>query len=152
MRKHLIGTTVALLLSASVAIGHAEAAPSGQYIFGVDRAGELPSLDRVQFIFGGRNFCWYDNGWRGPGFYWCGYAFRSGYGWGGVAGWNGWRGGGGGSRAIGGRSGGARSAVGRQASGRASGGHAGGGRASGGRGGGHAGGGGHGGGGQKHGK
>jgi len=151
MRKHLIGTTVALLLSASVAIGHAEAAPSGQYIFGVDRAGELPSLDRVQFIFGGRNFCWYDNGWRGPGFYWCGYAFRSGYGWGGVAGWNGWRGGGGGSRAIGGRSG-ARSAVGRQASGRASGGHAGGGRASGGRGGGHAGGGGHGGGGQKHGK
>jgi len=111
MRKRLIGTTVALLLSTSVAIGHAEAAPSGQYIFGVDRAGELPSLDHVQFFFGGRNFCWYDDGWRGPGFYWCGYAFRSGYGWGGGAGWNGWRGGGG-SRAIGGRSGGNRSAVG----------------------------------------
>ena len=48
-------------------------------------------VERVQFFFGGQNFCWYLNGWRGPGWYWCGYAWRSGYGWGGGYGWNGWR-------------------------------------------------------------
>lgn len=49
------------------------------------------NVERVQFFFGGQNFCWYLNGWRGPGWYWCGYAWRSGYGWGGGYGWNGWR-------------------------------------------------------------
>jgi hypothetical protein len=52
----------------------------------VEKAQFLP------FIFGGRNYCWYDSGWRGPGWYWCGYAFLSGYGWGGGYGWNGWGG------------------------------------------------------------
>ena len=27
-------------------------------------------IDHVQFIFGGQNYCWYDSGWRGPGWYW----------------------------------------------------------------------------------
>ena len=48
-------------------------------------------VEPAQFFFGGRGFCWYLNGWRGPGWYWCGYAWRSGYGWGGGYGWNGWR-------------------------------------------------------------
>ena len=54
------------------------------------------AIENVQFVVSGQSYCWYDNGWRGPGWYWCGYAWRSGYGWGGVAGWNGWvwRGGG----------------------------------------------------------
>ena len=47
-------------------------------------------IEQAQFIYGGRNYCWYDNGWRGPGYYWCGYAFRRGLGWGGGAGWHGW--------------------------------------------------------------
>jgi hypothetical protein len=93
----LAGAAVASLLGASIVAGGAQAAPSSQpqLIFGVDRAGDMPTLDRVQFIFGGHNFCWYDNGWQGPGFYWCGYAERRGFGWGGGAGWNGWQGGGG---------------------------------------------------------
>ena len=45
-------------------------------------------------VWGGHQHCWYDGGWHGPGWYWCGYAHRSGYGWGGPAGWNGWGGGG----------------------------------------------------------
>ncbi len=42
------------------------------------------------YVWGGRNYCWYPGGWRGPGWYWCGYAYRRGYGWGGGAGWHGW--------------------------------------------------------------
>jgi hypothetical protein len=100
MRTLFLATAAAAsLLGASIVTGGAQAAPSSQpapqLIFGVDRAGDMPSLDRVQFIFGGHNFCWYDNGWQGAGFYWCGYAERRGFGWGGGAGWNGWQGGGG---------------------------------------------------------
>jgi hypothetical protein len=47
------------------------------------------------YLFGNQRYCWYDSAWNGPGWYYCGYAFRRGYGWGGGAGWNGWRGGGG---------------------------------------------------------
>ncbi len=50
---------------------------------------ELP-LEQAQFAFGGRNYCWYGNGWQGPGWYWCGFAFRRGLGWGGPQGWRGW--------------------------------------------------------------
>ncbi len=96
MRHLFLGLAAAAsLLSGSVAAGGAQAAPSPQIIFGVDRAGDRPTLDRVQFVYGGRNFCWYDSAWRGAGFYWCGYAWRRGFGWGGGRGWHGWRGGGG---------------------------------------------------------
>ena len=66
-------------------------------------------VESVQFIWAGRDYCWYDDGWHGPGWYWCGYAFNSGYGWGGGYGWHGWRGGHGGGAAVirGGRGGGA---------------------------------------------
>lgn len=50
-------------------------------------------VEKTQYIYGGRRYCWYGNGWRGPGWYWCGYAFRQGFGWGGGIGWHGWRGG-----------------------------------------------------------
>ena len=55
------------------------------------------------FVWGGRRYCWYDDGWQGPGWYWCGYAWRRGYGWGGGYGWHGW---GGGHRGYGGGGGG----------------------------------------------
>jgi hypothetical protein len=50
----------------------------------------IAPVDNVQFFFGGQNYCWYDSGWQGPGWYWCGYAWRSGYGWGGGMGFHGW--------------------------------------------------------------
>jgi len=48
------------------------------------------------YVFEGHEYCWTDAGWRGPGYYWCGYENRRGYGWGGPAGWHGWHGGRGG--------------------------------------------------------
>jgi len=47
-------------------------------------------IEQAQYVYDGRNYCWYGNGWHGPGWYWCGYAWRRGYGWGGVRGWNNW--------------------------------------------------------------
>ena len=48
-----------------------------------EMATDLSSIKQAQFIFGGRNYCFYLDGWHGPGFYWCGYAYRRGLGWGG---------------------------------------------------------------------
>ena len=39
------------------------------------------------------NYCWYNNGWQGPGWYLCGDEWLNGFGWGGPYGWNGWGGG-----------------------------------------------------------
>ncbi len=60
-----------------------------QLIVGRDVAGD-GVLEKAQYLYGGRNYCWYSGGWRGPGYYWCGYAWRRGYGWGGPFGWHGW--------------------------------------------------------------
>ena len=81
-----------LVLGASLLSGPAMAIPASG-----PASMPLPSdTQQIQFFFGGRNYCWYDDGWHGPGFYWCGYAFRRGLGWGGGVGWHGWhhRGGG----------------------------------------------------------
>jgi len=48
-------------------------------------------LQEIQYyVYGGRRYCFYPDGWRGPGYYWCGYAWRQGLGWGGPLGWRGW--------------------------------------------------------------
>ena len=48
------------------------------------------AAEQVAFRWAGREYCFYDDGWRGPGWYWCGYRLRSGLGWGGPTGWHGW--------------------------------------------------------------
>src|SRR5277367_513867 len=66
-----------------------------------NRAGEAfcawkrsPPIEKVQyFSFDDQDYCWYDDGWNGPGWYWCGYESDQGAGWGGPYGWNGWGGG-----------------------------------------------------------
>src|SRR5271168_421292 len=130
----------ATVASAAVPLASAEAAPMGRLIFAVDRPADQPTLDKVQYFWGGRNYCWYDGGWQGPGWYWCGYAWRRGFGWGGGYGWHSWHGGHGGG-GHGGYVGGGHGGGGH--GGYASSGHGGGGH---GGGGGHSGGG-HGGGG-----
>jgi Chaperone of endosialidase len=53
---------------------------------------DLSVIDTVQvYVIGGHNHCWYDVGWQGPGWYWCGYAWRTGLGWAGGYGFRGWR-------------------------------------------------------------
>jgi hypothetical protein len=92
MRKSILAVMAAVsLLGASAASG-AQAAPTAQLIFAPDRASDMPVLEKAQYYWGGRHYCWYD-GWNGPGYYWCGYGWRSGFGWGGGYGWRGWGGG-----------------------------------------------------------
>ena len=53
--------------------------------------GFVPSMVQdAQYFWAGRRYCWYPDGWHGPGYYWCGYAWREGFGWGGPLGWRGW--------------------------------------------------------------
>lgn len=88
--KHLLATTT---LAAALGVFGAVAAQAaiGDGIASAKLAGDrIAQVEDVQFFFGGRNFCWYDAGWQGPGWYWCGYAERRGYGWGGGAGFHGW--------------------------------------------------------------
>jgi hypothetical protein len=95
MKKFGLALAVATVLSASATlVGTVQAAPAGPSGQLGAAADGLNMMEKAQFIFGGRRYCWYDNGWQGPGWYWCGYAFRQGFGWGGGIGWHGWRGGG----------------------------------------------------------
>jgi hypothetical protein len=71
-------------------MGSAEAAPVSRidHLSGV--RGQLGQVEKAQFVFRHRRYCFYPDGWHGPGFYWCGYAWRRGLGWGGPHGWHGW--------------------------------------------------------------
>ncbi len=101
-------TFVGLATAAVIALASgAQAAPLG-VAGGLGSAGEaLDIAEPAQFFFGGARYCWYD-GWRGPGWYQCGYGWRRGYGWGGPLGWQGWRRGGPGPYGGGGWYGGGR--------------------------------------------
>jgi hypothetical protein len=92
----ILSTLTAAALAASSMIPLAQAAPVADQTSVRHAANNILGVEKTQFFFGGRNFCWYGAGWQGPGFYWCGYAWRSGLGWGGGAGWHGWHGGRGG--------------------------------------------------------
>jgi len=84
MRQWIFAAATTLALSLTGAVAPASAMPINPAVNG--ESAVLPA----QFAFGGRNYCFYPNGWNGPGFYWCGYAHRRGYGWGGRSGWRGW--------------------------------------------------------------
>jgi hypothetical protein len=75
--------------AASLLGGAVAANASPLLVRGVDEPGAAV-VEQAQYVYSGHNYCWYDGGWRGPGWYWCGYAGRRGLGWGGVAGWRGW--------------------------------------------------------------
>src|SRR5262245_12519123 len=82
---------LALLASTALVTTRADAAaiPNSNGIRAAIDA--LSVIDTVQvYIVDGRNYCWYDFGWMGPGWYWCGYAWRRGLGWGGGYGFHGW--------------------------------------------------------------
>jgi hypothetical protein len=136
MRQWIYATATSVLLA--LLGGQANALPVDRFT-----PTAIPSdVEQAQFFFGGQNYCWYDDGWRGPGFYWCGYAWRRGFGWGGGVGWHGWHGGpgriGGGGRPGIGHPGGRPGFAGRPGGGRPGGGHPGGGHPGGGHpGGGH---------------
>jgi hypothetical protein len=84
--------TFALLSAAALPLANSAEAAIGEGVV----AGHMqtqPPIEEAAYVYGGYSYCWYDEGWRGPGWYRCGYALRHGLGWGGAVGWNGWRGG-----------------------------------------------------------
>jgi hypothetical protein len=83
---HLTGLAFAVATGFALPLaGSAEAAMTGAL-----PATQVLPVEDAQFFFLGHNFCWYDGGWQGPGWYWCGYAWNNGQGWGGGDGWHGW--------------------------------------------------------------
>jgi hypothetical protein len=53
-------------------------------------ASQAMASGEVHHSWRGRTYCWSESGWKGPGWYRCGFAARRGSGWGGPAGWHGW--------------------------------------------------------------
>jgi hypothetical protein len=100
-------TAAAALMVACVGVNHPNSMPIGDPSSTRAAIDDLNIIDNVQYFLGGKRYCFYREGWNGPGWYVCGYNNRSGSGWGGPAGWRGWVvGGGGGSGGGGGGSGG----------------------------------------------
>jgi len=54
------------------------------------RSGYAEFAEAEYYWFEGHRYCWYDGGWRGPGWYWCGDNLNKGVGWGGPIGWHFW--------------------------------------------------------------
>jgi hypothetical protein len=150
-----IGVSTAFALASFIG-GQAVAMPlGGSGKAALERIGVVA---QAQYTYEGKEYCWYDDGWNGPGWYVCGQYTVKGVGWGGGAGWHGWShssttvvhgrtsrgrtvtsGSGRTDGHVGGRTGGGRTgghASGRTGGGRTGGGHSGGGRTGGGKGGG----------------
>jgi hypothetical protein len=87
MRYTLVGLTATALIT----LGSGAQAGPLSAVGGLGAASKAVSLrEDAQFVWGGHRYCWYDDGWRGPGWYRCGFSLRHGYGWGGPMGWQGW--------------------------------------------------------------
>src|ERR1700704_4416547 len=93
MRK-LVTTLLAAaaFVAAGSVINRADAMPLGDPTGVRGAIDELNIIDNVQYYYGGRRYCWYEDGWNGPGWYWCGHYLVPGLYWGGGVGWRGWRG------------------------------------------------------------
>jgi len=87
-RVSALGLALALGAASPLA-GSARAGLSGS-AFDSPLPDQLLPLEKAEYIYNGRHYCWYEDGWRGPGWYWCGRAYQEGVGWGGAYGWNGW--------------------------------------------------------------
>src|SRR5450756_738055 len=63
---------VALAATAAVVVGgNAVAASMSAPAAMRTAADSLKMTENVQFFWGDHNYCWYDDGWNGPGWYWC---------------------------------------------------------------------------------
>jgi len=91
MRKSAVAVSAAALLAAGViGLDGAAAAPFGGGVTTLPDA-QSSAAEPVAYFYRGHDYCWYYDGWHGPGWYWCGYEFRRGIGWGSpVWGWNSW--------------------------------------------------------------
>jgi hypothetical protein len=95
MRRFVVTIAAATIFLAGAPIMGANVGAAPIVAPGAIRAAadSLNVVESVQFIWLGHDYCWYDDGWNGPGWYWCDYGYRIGLGWGGGYGWHHWRGG-----------------------------------------------------------
>ena len=70
-------------------VGSVQAAPIG-LPDGTRTAADSLNIVEPAHMWGHQNYCWYEDGWNGAGWYQCGNVWRKGYGWGGPYGWHGW--------------------------------------------------------------
>jgi hypothetical protein len=89
MRKLLCVGAAAMALAMSSNSGNAMSINMGAAL-----KPALDATDMIQktavFIVEGYRYCFYFNGWHGPGWYRCGFAWRRNLGWGGEYGWQSW--------------------------------------------------------------
>ena len=70
---HLTGLALAIATGFALPLaGSAQAAMGGAL-----PSTQILPVEQAQFFFLGHNFCWYDDGWQGPGWYWCDYAWNT---------------------------------------------------------------------------
>src|SRR5258706_8303147 len=86
MNNMTFGTAIAVVLAASLS----SAAAGPLLSQNVTGGSEVIGSGEVQHSWNGRTYCWYESGWKGAGWYRCGFSARRGLGWGGRAGWHGW--------------------------------------------------------------
>lgn len=87
-----VGTGLALLVAGAFYGAGAQAAPVGGVPSTKVQIDPQAMVEKAQvFRWRNRRYCYYWDAWNGPGWYYCGYAWRRGYGWGGSPGWHGWR-------------------------------------------------------------
>ena len=94
---------VAALMAAGTVANRANAMPLGDPTGVRGAIDELNIVDNVQYYWGGHRWCWYDDGWNGEGWYWCGRYLVPGIGWGSDVGFRGFVFRGGSGRVGGGR-------------------------------------------------
>jgi hypothetical protein len=82
-----IGMSAAFAV-AGILSGEAAAMPLGGS--GKAALARIDLIATAAYVYEGKDYCWYDDGWNGPGWYVCGQYTVRGVGWGGAAGWNGW--------------------------------------------------------------
>jgi hypothetical protein len=90
-RLKFLVTAMAAIAGATMASGSAGAMTLGAANSVRAAADSIALTDHVAiYVYEGRRFCFYPDGWHGPGWYRCGFRTRVGLGWGGPVGWQGW--------------------------------------------------------------
>lgn len=90
MRSTTAGLVAAMLL-AGTGVMSASAAPFAGAQEPREKAKAFETVQVSRMYWEGDWYCFYWDGWNGPGWYLCDYGFTYGFGWGGHHGWHGWR-------------------------------------------------------------
>jgi hypothetical protein len=92
MVRRTFGFLAVAVLGGSALAGVASAAPMSGFAGLLAAEAPLNPVEKTQYLWNGYDYCWYDDGWRGPGWYVCDYGpWITGSWWGGPSGWHNWR-------------------------------------------------------------